>query len=128
MGGSPRQWLGRFPRDKHISKKDRAAHELRCLCNVLEEAACFDQLNLGALAYPEVTARRLNLIVDAHKQGGAPSNVNAKYLTPLAGTGEILARRSPSPPVETNTRRLGSDAKREESGRSRGNDRPHDVR
>ena len=32
------------------SGKDRVAHELRCLCDVLEEAACFDQLNLGALA------------------------------------------------------------------------------
>ena len=91
FGGTPRQWLGRFLRDKHISSKDRAAHELRYLCDVVEEAACFDQVNLGALACLEVTARRLNLIVDADKQGGAPSHVNAKYLTPLAGTDEILA-------------------------------------
>ena len=83
LGGSPRQWVEHLLRDKHISGKDRAAHELRCLCDVLEEAACFDQLNLGALACLEVAARRLNLIVDGHKQGGAPSHVNAKYLTPL---------------------------------------------
>ena len=78
-------------RDKHMSGKGRAAHDLRCLCDVLEEAACFDQVNLGALACLEVAAVRLNLIVDAHKQGGAPSYASAKYLTPLAETDEILA-------------------------------------
>ena len=66
---SPQQWLERLVRDKHISVKDRADHELRCLCDELEEAACFDQFNLGALACLEVAARRLNLMVDAHKQG-----------------------------------------------------------
>ena len=80
-----------FLEDKHISGKDRAAHVLRCLCDLLEEAAFLDQLNLGALACLEVAARRLNLMVDADKQGDAPSYVNAKYLTPLAETDEILA-------------------------------------
>ena len=54
-------------------------------------SACFDQVNLGALACLEVAARRLIPIVDAHKQGAAPSCVNAKYLTPLPETDEILA-------------------------------------
>ena len=36
----------RFLREKHVSGEDRAAHELRCQCGVLEEAASFDQLNL----------------------------------------------------------------------------------
>ena len=58
---------------------------------MLEETACFDQLNLGALARLEVAAKRLKLTVDADKQGDAPSYVNAKYLTPLAETDEILA-------------------------------------
>ena len=89
-GSSSRQWLVHFLRDIHISGKDRAAHELRCLCDVLEEAACFDQLNLEALACLEVAARRLNLMVDADKKGDAPSYVNAKCLT-LAETDEILA-------------------------------------
>ena len=39
----------------------------------------------------EVAARRLNLMVDVHKRGDAPSYVNAKKLTPLAETDEILA-------------------------------------
>ena len=93
LGGSasPRQWLQRFLKDKHNSSKDRAAHELRCLFDVLEEAACFDQVNSGALACLEVAARRPNLIVDAHNQGGAPSYVKTKYLTPLAETDEIFA-------------------------------------
>ena len=85
------QWLERFLRDKHISGKDTAVHEPRCLCDVLEETACFDQLNLGALARLEVAAKRLKLMVDAHKQGGAPFYVNAKYLTRLAENDEILA-------------------------------------
>ena len=58
---------------------------------MLEEAASFDQLNLGALACLEVSARRLILMVDAHNQGDAPSHENAKYLTPLPETDEILA-------------------------------------
>ena len=56
-----KRWFERCLRDKHISSKDRAAHELRCLCDVLEEAASFDQVNLGALACLEVAARRLNM-------------------------------------------------------------------
>ena len=47
---------------------------------------------MGALTCLEVAARRLNLIVDAHKQGSAPPHVNAKCLTPLAETDEILAQ------------------------------------
>ena len=78
-------------RQKHISGKDRAAHELRCLCHMLEEAASFFHLNLGALACLEVAVRRLILMVGADKQGDAPSHVNAKCLTPLAETDEILA-------------------------------------
>ena len=81
LAGSPRQWLERFLRDEHISGTDRAAHALRCPCDVLEEAVCLDQLNLGALACLEVVARRLNLSV---KQGGAP-------WTPLGESDEILA-------------------------------------
>ena len=50
-------------------------------------------------------ARRLKLIVDAHKQ-----DVNAKSLTPLAETEEILAPCL-SARVETSTRRLRSDVK-----------------
>ena len=90
LGGSPRQELERFLRDKHISGKAKAARELRCLCDVLEEAACFDQLISRAEACLELAAGRLNLIVDARKQGGILSHVNAKYLTALAETDEIL--------------------------------------
>ena len=78
MGDSPRQWLERFLRDKHISGKDRAPLVLRCLRGVLEEASCFHQLDFGTLACFEGAARRLNLIVDAYKQGGARIYVNAK--------------------------------------------------
>ena len=93
-------------RDKHISVKDRADHELRCLCDELEEAACFDQLNLGALACLEVAARRLNLMVDADKQGDVPSYVNARCVTPLAETDEILAPDLRAQDVEASTGRL----------------------
>ena len=58
---------------------------------MLEEAASFYHLNLGALACLEVVARKLNLMVGVDKQGDAPSHVNAKCLTPLAETDEILA-------------------------------------
>ena len=80
--GCPRQWLERFLRDTRIGE-DRAVRELRCLCDMLEEAARFDQVNVGPQACLEVEARRLKLIVDGHKQGSAPSYVSAKYLTPL---------------------------------------------
>ena len=46
---SPQQWLEHFLRDKDISGKDRADHELRCLCDALEEAACFCSAHFGSL-------------------------------------------------------------------------------
>ncbi|CAK0880153.1 unnamed protein product [Prorocentrum cordatum] len=73
--GPPRAWLEKFLR-------------------ALEEAGCFDQLNLGGLACLEVVARRLNAIVDAYKRGGAPSFANAKYLTPLGEADELPAPAS----------------------------------
>ena len=91
LGGSPRQWPERFLRDRHLSATDRAVHQLRCLCDVLEEAACFGQLNLGALACLEVAARRLNLTVWTPTSRGAHSHVNAKYLTHLGESDKILA-------------------------------------
>ena len=107
LAGSPRHWLERILRDKQNSGKDRAAHELRCSCDVLEEAACIDQLNLGALACLVVAARRPNLIADAHIQGGAPSYVNAMYLTVLGESEEILGLVSEptSPSVQWSTQR-----------------------
>ena len=91
-GSSSGKWLERLVRDKHICVKDRADHELRCLSDVFEEAArVLISSILGALACLEVAARRLNLMVDADKQGDAPSYVNAKCLTPLAETDEIFA-------------------------------------
>ncbi|CAK0882062.1 unnamed protein product, partial [Prorocentrum cordatum] len=48
--GTPRAWLEKFLRDKNIAPTDRVAHELRPLVEALEEAGCFDQVNLGGLA------------------------------------------------------------------------------
>eukprot|EP00959_Pyramimonas_sp_CCMP1952_P117036 2446376-Pyramimonas_sp.AAC.1 len=56
--GSPRGWLERFLRDKGISSTDRVSHELRSLCDILEEGCDFDQFNLGGLACLEVAALR----------------------------------------------------------------------
>ena len=77
--------------EKHIASTDRVAHELRTLVDILEESGSFDQLNLGGLVPLEIAARRVNLIVDAYKLGGAPSYANAKYLTPLGDADEIIA-------------------------------------
>ena len=46
VGDSSRQWMERFFRGKHVSGEDRAAHELRCLFGVLEEA-CGWKLRTG---------------------------------------------------------------------------------
>ncbi|CAK0871913.1 unnamed protein product [Prorocentrum cordatum] len=90
LSGSPRAWLERFLREKGIASTDRVAHELRVLCDILEEAGEFDQINLGGLACLEVAALRLNLLVDAHKSGPA-SYSNAKYLSPLTDVDQLMA-------------------------------------
>ncbi|CAK0899857.1 unnamed protein product [Prorocentrum cordatum] len=90
LSGSPRAWLERFLREKGIASTDRVAHELRVLCDILEEAGEFDQINLGGLACLEVAALRLNLLVDAHKSGSA-SYSNAKYLSPLTEVDQLMA-------------------------------------
>ncbi|CAK0867094.1 unnamed protein product [Prorocentrum cordatum] len=90
LSGSPHAWLERFLREKGIASTDRVAHELRVLCDILEEAGEFDQINLGGLACLEVAALRLNLLVDAHKSGSA-SYSNAKYLSPLTEVDQLMA-------------------------------------
>ncbi|CAK0824695.1 unnamed protein product, partial [Prorocentrum cordatum] len=91
LSGSPRAWLERFLREKGIASTDRVAHELRVLCDILEEAGEFDQINLGGLACLEVAALRLNLLVDAHKTSGSASYSNAKYLSPLTEVDQLMA-------------------------------------
>ena len=91
LNGSPRAWLERFLREKGIASTDRVAHELRVLCDILEEAGEFDQVNLGGLACLEVAALRLNLLVDAHKTSGSASYSNAKYLSPLTEVDQLMA-------------------------------------
>ncbi|CAK0854189.1 unnamed protein product [Prorocentrum cordatum] len=89
--GTPRAWLEKFLREKNIAPTDRVAQELRPRAEALEEAGCFDQLNLGGLACLEVVARRLNAIVGARKRGGAPSFANAMHLAPLGEADELPA-------------------------------------
>lgn len=89
FGQTPRGWLERYLREKGLSGQDRVAHEMRSLVDILEEGACFDQVNLGGLVCMELAARRLNLIVDAHR-GGKPNYANAKYLTPADESEEIM--------------------------------------
>ncbi|CAK0863884.1 unnamed protein product [Prorocentrum cordatum] len=91
LNGSPRALLERFLREKGISPTDRVPHELRVLCDILEEAGEFDQLNLGGLACLEVAALRLNLLVDARKTSGTASYSNAKYLSPLTEVDQLAA-------------------------------------
>ncbi|CAK0883464.1 unnamed protein product, partial [Prorocentrum cordatum] len=89
--GTPLAWLEKFLRDKNIAPTVRVARELRPLVEALEEAGCFDQVNLGGLACLGVIVRRLNAIVDAYKRAGAPSFVNARYLAPLGEADELMA-------------------------------------
>ena len=78
-GGSPRLWLDRYLREKHISPDDRTGHELRHLTDILHSAGSFDQVNLGGLVCLERAARRIALIVDAHSNPSKPSYSNARY-------------------------------------------------
>ncbi|CAK0847687.1 unnamed protein product, partial [Prorocentrum cordatum] len=91
LNGSPRAWLERFLRGKGVASTDRVARELRVLCDILEEAGEFDQLNRGGWACLEVAALRLNLLVDAHGTSGAASYSNAKYLSPLTEVDQLVA-------------------------------------
>ncbi|CAK0893720.1 unnamed protein product, partial [Prorocentrum cordatum] len=66
VGGDPRLWLREYLREKGLASADRVAHELRCICEALYMAGCYDQVNLGGLMALEVFCKRLEGIVAAH--------------------------------------------------------------
>eukprot|EP00959_Pyramimonas_sp_CCMP1952_P243674 5093468-Pyramimonas_sp.AAC.1 len=43
VGGDPRLWLREYLREKGLASADRVAHELRCICEALYMAGCYDQ-------------------------------------------------------------------------------------
>ena len=65
-GGSPRQWVDLYLREKGFSNADRVTHELRMLTEVFQMAGTFVQLNLASLSCMELLARRIPSIVEAH--------------------------------------------------------------
>ena len=82
-GGSPKQWLQLWGRQKGIHENDRVMHEMRSLMDCMEHAACYDQLNLPCLASMETVGRRVQSIVDAYQSGStsAPDWGAAKIIS-----------------------------------------------
>jgi len=66
LGLSPSLWLERHLRTEGWAPTDRNGHELHVIAQVLELAAQYDQLNLGALACMERLCRRWQAILEAH--------------------------------------------------------------
>ena len=84
-GGTPRQWLTEYLRDRKIEKSDRTYHELVALIDAIEYAGCIDQINLPSLVSMERLARRIATIVDAYGNVGAPNWKMAKHYEGTAG-------------------------------------------
>ena len=80
FGGNPRLWLDTWSRDVSLHKSDRTYHELSVLTEVMLIGGSFDQINLSALQSFEKVARRVQIIIEAHRPGQAPQWQMAKYL------------------------------------------------
>lgn len=90
-GGDPKLWLEKFLRDKHVDSHDRTAHELRCLCEALWAAGCYDQLNLGGVSVVEVVSRRIAVIVEAYSDASKPNWAMAHLYREGTTADEVIA-------------------------------------
>ena len=85
---APKLWLDLWCRRKGIAEHDRGKHELRCLCDALQQAGSVDCLNL------ETIARRIQSVVDAYSAagaGGAPDWSNAKLFSNYQAPKHVVA-------------------------------------
>ena len=63
-----------------IPAGDRSVYEDQVLARILDEALCYDSLNMANLACIELVCRRRQLIADAHAAApGAPSYLGAEH-------------------------------------------------
>ena len=63
-----------------IPAGDRSVYEDQVLARILDEALCYDSLNVANLACIELVCRRRQLIADAHAAApGAPSYLGAEH-------------------------------------------------
>ena len=91
FGGNPRLWLESWSREVNLHRGDRTFHELSVLVEALLLGGCYDQLNLSALQSFEKISRRIQIIIEAHKPGQAPSWQMARYLGGEASIGDAVS-------------------------------------
>ena len=58
-GDDPKRWFAEWAEELSVRRKDRAWHEMHTLIDIFFQVGCYDQLNMGALAYMELVSRRL---------------------------------------------------------------------
>ena len=63
------QFPQNFAARKHLPENDRNYHELESLLQILEDVACYDQLNLGGNLFVESLTRRVSTITEALSKG-----------------------------------------------------------
>ena len=81
-GGNPRLWLDVWSRAKNVAAHERAHHELAVLLEMFYVGGCYDQLSMASLGCFEVTARRVQSIVDAYAgDPSRPSWANARVFS-----------------------------------------------
>ena len=90
---SPSQWLKCHLQAEGWSPTDRSVQELCVIAEVLEMAAQYDQLNLGALACMERLCRRWQAVLEAHLHG--PSQFDHAAAGTFYGTGSSRACGAP---------------------------------
>jgi hypothetical protein len=73
-GGHPMQYLENWIQKKNIGENDRNYHELESLLQILEDAACHDQLNLGGNLFVETLTRRVTSMIEALSRGTQQAN------------------------------------------------------
>ena len=73
-GGRANLWLNKWCHDRGITKRDRAFHEMKTICDACDAGATIDQVNPGGLLCLEIVARRLIAISEAHDAGSDNPN------------------------------------------------------
>jgi hypothetical protein len=92
-GGSPRLWFQSWYRDRKLETTDRSYHEMEVLVDMLHYGAVYDQLNLAALSWAEICARRIAQHVDAYSVAGKPPSwAMARHLSGRSSTSDAVPR------------------------------------
>ena len=73
-GSDPERSFAEWGKELSVKREDRACNEMHTRINIFHQAACYDQLDLGALVCMELVSRRLQQFTEAFAHGADAPN------------------------------------------------------